>query len=71
MASSGVATTSTSGRSRFTFSSSREETTASRPVHGLDQRGMEGFTDKTIPDQRNVDCLNFTHDLLHVIARTP
>ena len=41
------------------------------PVHRLDQRGMEGFTDKSIPDQRNVDCLNFTHDLLHVNSRTP
>ena len=42
-----------------------------KPVHGLEQRSMEGFTHKSVPDQRNVDCLNFTHDLLHVIARTP
>ena len=42
-----------------------------KAVHGLDQRGMEGLAYKSIPDQRNVDCLLFTHDLLHVISRKP
>ena len=32
-------------------------------------KGMEGFTHKSIPDQCNVNCLHFIHDLLHVITR--
>ncbi len=60
--------TVTSGRSRLTFSSSREATNAVQPRHRTDKRRVEGLTDESVANQGDIYRI-VTHQVLHVVKR--
>ncbi len=59
----------TSGRSRLTFSSSREATRRQvQPRHRTDKRRVEGLTDESVANQGDIYRV-VTHQVLHVVKR--